>query len=172
MFFNVGGAEILVIAMVALIAVGPEQLPGVLRKIGGFVAQARSMTAGLRDEFMSGLDEVSDAANPKTWMGSGSDDDPVVPRGYANKQRAQASANGDADEVDDDDGDEVDIDDGDIDEVDVGEAQGALSNGDEPTTTQVDDDEAADDDSDEPVSDCDEPTAGAEDPLSGAEDPA
>ncbi|MCP3988791.1 MAG: twin-arginine translocase subunit TatB [Actinomycetia bacterium] len=86
MFFNVGGLEILVIAMVALIAVGPEQLPSVLRKVGAFVAQARSMTTGLRDEFMSGLDEVTEIADPKKWMGTGSDDDPIVHRGYAKTQ--------------------------------------------------------------------------------------
>ena len=86
MFFNIGGGEILVIAMVALIAVGPEQLPSVLRKIGRFLAQARSVTANLRDEFMSGLDEVNELADPEKWMGSGADDDPVVPRGYAEQQ--------------------------------------------------------------------------------------
>jgi len=85
MFSNLGGAEILVIAVVVLIAVGPEQLPSVLRKGGRLLAQARSMTSGLRDEFMSGIEDVSDAADPKTWMGSGTEDDPVVPRGYAQK---------------------------------------------------------------------------------------
>ena len=92
MFFNLGGPEILVIAMVALIAVGPDQLPGVLRKLGRFMAQTRSMTAGLRSEFMSGLDEVKDIADPKQWMGSGTDNDPVVPRGFAKDQD-----NGDSD---------------------------------------------------------------------------
>ncbi|MDH3681045.1 MAG: twin-arginine translocase TatA/TatE family subunit [Acidimicrobiia bacterium] len=110
MFFNIGGGELLVIAMVALIAVGPEQLPSVLRKIGKGVAQIRAMTAGLRDEFMSGIDEVTDAVDPQKWTGSGSDDDPVVPRGYAKQQkteRAEAevgsvdgdSANGSGDDV-------------------------------------------------------------------------
>ncbi len=83
MFFNMGGAEILVIALVALIAIGPEQLPSVMRKVGGFVGQARSITSGLRDEFMSGIDDLKDAADVETWTGSGSDDDPIVPRGYA-----------------------------------------------------------------------------------------
>ena len=92
MFFNLGGLEILVIAMVALIAVGPDQLPGVLRKLGRFMAQTRSMTAGIRDEFMSGLDEVKGIADTKQWMGSGTDDDPVVPRGFAKDQD-----NGDSD---------------------------------------------------------------------------
>lgn len=88
MFFNIGGGELLVIAMVALIAVGPEQLPVVLRKVGRAVAQFRSMTAGLREEFMSGLDEVNELADPVRWMGSGSNDDPVVPRGYAARRAA------------------------------------------------------------------------------------
>jgi sec-independent protein translocase protein TatB len=88
MFFNIGGGEILVIAMVALIAVGPEQLPGLLRKIGRFLSQARAVTGNLRDEFMSGLDDVKDLADTDSWMGSGADDDPVVPRGFANQQRS------------------------------------------------------------------------------------
>jgi len=91
MFFNIGGGEILVIAMVALIAVGPEQLPSLLRKIGRFVSQARSVTSNLRDEFMSGLDEVNELADPEKWMGSGSDDDPVVPRGYAEQKQRPAT---------------------------------------------------------------------------------
>lgn len=97
MFFNIGGGELLVIAMVALIAVGPEQLPSVLRKFGRGVAQIRSMTAGLREEFMSGLDEVTDVVDPKSWTGSGSDDDPVVPRGYAERQgeKDASGTNGD-----------------------------------------------------------------------------
>jgi sec-independent protein translocase protein TatB len=77
--FNIGGAELLVIALIALVVVGPEQLPAVMRKVGGFVSQVRGMTTGLRDEFMSGVDEI----NPNNWMGDGSDDSPIVPRGYA-----------------------------------------------------------------------------------------
>lgn len=106
MFFNIGGPEILVIAMVALIAVGPDQLPGVLRKIGRYAAQARSMTAGIRDEFMSGLDEVKDMADPDQWLGSGTDDDPVVPRGHATQsstddvQTVTEPANGDGEPPD------------------------------------------------------------------------
>lgn len=87
MLFNVGGLEILVIIIVALIAVGPEQLPGVLRRAGRSAAKARALTANLRDEFMAGLDhEDVDSlrklsSDPAEWlMGQGTDDDPVVPR--------------------------------------------------------------------------------------------
>jgi sec-independent protein translocase protein TatB len=84
MFFNVGGAEVLVIAVIALIAVGPEQLPGVLRKLGRTMGQMRSMAAGLRDEFMAGANELGDVADPDSWFGgAGRADDPVVRRGPA-----------------------------------------------------------------------------------------
>lgn len=82
---NIGGGEILVIALVALIVVGPEQLPGVLRKAGRYASQVRSMTSGIRDEFMAGIDEV----DPTKWTndiegrGDGSEDKPIVPRGYS-----------------------------------------------------------------------------------------
>lgn len=112
MFLNVGGYEILVIAIVALIVVGPEQLPVVMRKIGRYAAQVRRMANGLRQEFMDGLEgtELEDLAKLKdltrldTWAdfgepagstasdpdhrGRGTDDDPIVPRGFAQSQAA------------------------------------------------------------------------------------
>ncbi|MEZ5379497.1 MAG: hypothetical protein R2733_23555 [Acidimicrobiales bacterium] len=77
--FGIGGGEFLVIALVALIAVGPEQLPSVMRKFGNYVAQLRSLADGVRGEFMSGMDEL----DPVKWTGDGSDEKPIVPRGYA-----------------------------------------------------------------------------------------
>lgn len=71
--FNIGPAELLVIGLVLLIAVGPEQLPGVIRRVGSTVAQMRSMTDGLRSEFMAGLDEIERATDVKRW--SAEDDD-------------------------------------------------------------------------------------------------
>lgn len=95
MFFNIGGAEILVIAVIALIAVGPEQLPGVLRKVGRTMGQVRSMAAGLRDEFMAGADELGSTVDPGTWFdGSGSSNDPVVRRGFADADDGDAPENG------------------------------------------------------------------------------
>jgi sec-independent protein translocase protein TatB len=93
MFFNIGGAEVLVIAMVALIAVGPEQLPSVLRKFGRRVSQLRSMTSGLRDEFMAGLDDANEAVNPNSWLkGSGRPNDPIVPRGLSERGNGDSSS--------------------------------------------------------------------------------
>ncbi len=79
--FGIGGGEFMVIALIALIAVGPEQLPSVMRKLGGYVAQVRSMADGVKSEFMSGMDGL----DPTTWTGDGSDEKPIVPRGFADK---------------------------------------------------------------------------------------
>lgn len=93
---NVGGGELIVVALIALIALGPEQLPTVMRKLGAFSAQLRSVTSGLRDEFLSGLDQPSSTQRqpPRTTFDP---DRPIVPRGYAEQRRARLEADGDAD---------------------------------------------------------------------------
>lgn len=55
MFPEVGAAELLVIAAIALIVVGPKDLPILMRKVGRFVAQMRSMAA----EFRASFDELA-----------------------------------------------------------------------------------------------------------------
>ena len=66
------------IALLALIVVGPEQLPGVMRKAGEVANQLRSMSSSLRTEFMNGIDQ----ADVTKW-GKGTLNDPVVPRGFS-----------------------------------------------------------------------------------------
>jgi sec-independent protein translocase protein TatB len=60
---EVGGLEYLVIAAVALIVVGPKDLPVMLRKLGQWVARLRAMAAEFRASFddmarQSELDEL------------------------------------------------------------------------------------------------------------------
>jgi sec-independent protein translocase protein TatB len=52
---EVGGLEYVVIAVVALIVVGPKDLPVMLRKIGQFVGKLRGMAA----EFRASFDEMA-----------------------------------------------------------------------------------------------------------------
>jgi len=47
---NVGGGELLIILLVALIFLGPERLPGVARQIGQTVSGLRSLASGFQDE--------------------------------------------------------------------------------------------------------------------------
>lgn len=52
---GIGGGEYLVIAVVALLVVGPERLPLLLRKLGNLVSKAR----GMANEFRSSFDEMA-----------------------------------------------------------------------------------------------------------------
>jgi sec-independent protein translocase protein TatB len=57
--FGVGYTELLVIAVVALLVVGPKDLPKLLRHLGRFTASVRRMAA----EFQRHLDEVAREAD-------------------------------------------------------------------------------------------------------------
>src|SRR4051812_49574278 len=52
---EVGATELLVIAAIALIVVGPKDLPILMRKVGRFVAHMRSMAM----EFRASFDELA-----------------------------------------------------------------------------------------------------------------
>jgi sec-independent protein translocase protein TatB len=52
---DIGASEIMVIAIVALIVVGPKDLPVLLRKLGQFMAKLRGMAA----EFRASFDEMA-----------------------------------------------------------------------------------------------------------------
>jgi sec-independent protein translocase protein TatB len=52
---EIGGLELLVIAAVALIVVGPKDLPMMLRKLGQFTAKIR----GMANEFRASFDEMA-----------------------------------------------------------------------------------------------------------------
>lgn len=52
---GLGFSEILVVAVLALLVVGPKDLPLLLRRIGQFMAKMRSMAA----EFRAGFDELA-----------------------------------------------------------------------------------------------------------------
>ncbi|TMJ20023.1 MAG: twin-arginine translocase subunit TatB [Alphaproteobacteria bacterium] len=52
--FGVDSSELLIIAVVALVVIGPKDLPRVMRTIGQFVGRAR----GMAKHFRSGLDTM------------------------------------------------------------------------------------------------------------------
>ena len=53
--FDIGGAELLVIAVVALVVLGPKELPAAVRTVQGFVKRARE----LAHDFQTGLGEMA-----------------------------------------------------------------------------------------------------------------
>lgn len=58
---DIGWTELLVIGIVALIVVGPKDLPIMFRKLGQFTGQARKMAR----EFSRAMDEAADEAGVK-----------------------------------------------------------------------------------------------------------
>ncbi|NHK29024.1 twin-arginine translocase subunit TatB [Parvularcula flava] len=52
---QIGFLELMVLAVLALVVVGPKDLPKLMRGIGKFLRQARSMA----DEFRAGFDEMA-----------------------------------------------------------------------------------------------------------------
>jgi len=59
--FDIGMSELLLIGIVALIVVGPKDLPGMFRTLGRFTAKARSMGR----EFTSAMNDAADEAGVK-----------------------------------------------------------------------------------------------------------
>ena len=54
--FNVGGPEVLVILLVALVVLGPQQLPKAVRSVGNVMAELRRMSSGFQDEIRNAID--------------------------------------------------------------------------------------------------------------------
>ncbi len=52
--------EFLVIAVVLLVVVGPDQIPAVAQRFGKIVGDARRVTSGLRDDFVGSMQETED----------------------------------------------------------------------------------------------------------------
>lgn len=52
--FDIGYTELLIIAVVALIVIGPKDLPAVMRTVGGWIGRAR----GMARHFRSGVDTM------------------------------------------------------------------------------------------------------------------
>ncbi len=54
--FNVGGGEIIVIFLIALIVLGPDKLPGAARQAGKYMSEFRRMSSGFQQELRDAMD--------------------------------------------------------------------------------------------------------------------
>ena len=90
---DIGGTELLVIAAVALIVVGPKDLPVLLRKLGQFVGRIRGMANEFRASFdeMARQSELDELRKEVQAMRDGQ---------YTNPMRDAAAEAGDASHVD------------------------------------------------------------------------
>ncbi len=112
--FDIGWSEIVVIAVVALIAIGPKELPAVLRTIGQYMGKIRRMANEFQGQFREAMreaemadikkqvDEMTSAAqditryNPlddvQAELNSALTDKPAQPSAAAASPEAAASA--------------------------------------------------------------------------------
>ena len=113
--FDLGWSELLVIGIVALIVVGPKDLPGMFQTLGRFTAKAKRLArdfqramddaaneAGVKDAASDlksltnpkklGLDAVKDAAEKfEKWEPKTSDDTPAPTTAEMTEDRAEAA---------------------------------------------------------------------------------
>ncbi|PJE29808.1 sec-independent protein translocase protein TatB [Pseudooceanicola antarcticus] len=113
--FGMGGTEILLVGIVALIVVGPKELPGLFRSFGQFVGKARGMARefsramedaadqsgmkeagrtlkGLSNPSKYGMDKVKEAANPLKWDADSATGKLAEDRAEASKKIQEATA--------------------------------------------------------------------------------
>lgn len=104
--FNIGIGEMLFIAILALLILGPERLPKVMREVGELVAQVRGIVNELNSQFsdeLKPLREIQGLANdlnPMKQIGSvmspiatdGAKSKPVSDNSIAPPQKSQAQA--------------------------------------------------------------------------------
>jgi sec-independent protein translocase protein TatB len=66
--FNVGGGELLVILLIALLVLGPDRLPGFAKKAGKVMGDIRRISNGFQSEIRQAMDFDDDrpsaTANP------------------------------------------------------------------------------------------------------------
>lgn len=64
--FNVGGGEVLIILVVALIALGPAQLPKAARQVGQVMSEIRRVSTGFQRELTSAFEFEERTEKPQS----------------------------------------------------------------------------------------------------------
>lgn len=57
--FNLSGSELIVIALLALVVLGPEKLPGAIRRVGRVYAELKRISSGFESEFRAMIDDTT-----------------------------------------------------------------------------------------------------------------
>ena len=56
--FDIGWSELVVIGIVALVVIGPKELPGVLRAVGTYMGKIRRMASEFQGQFQEAMREA------------------------------------------------------------------------------------------------------------------
>ncbi len=65
--FDIGWSEFVLIAVVALVVIGPKELPAVLRMVGQWMGKARKMAAEFQGQFQEAMREAEMADLKKSF---------------------------------------------------------------------------------------------------------
>ena len=65
--FGIESSELAIIALVALLVIGPKDLPRVMRMVGNWIAKGRAMTRHVRAGFDTMMREAELEEMQKTW---------------------------------------------------------------------------------------------------------
>ena len=65
--FDIGWSGLVVIAVVALVAIGPKELPGVLRTVGQWIGKARKLAGEFQGQFREAMREAEMADLKKSF---------------------------------------------------------------------------------------------------------
>ncbi|GJM02354.1 MAG: sec-independent protein translocase protein TatB [Rhodomicrobium sp.] len=88
--FDIGWSELLVVGLVALVVVGPKELPGLMRTIGGYIKKIKQTASQFQRQFeeaveeseigklKSSVDELSRDLSPDKIMGGMGLDDEIM----------------------------------------------------------------------------------------------
>ena len=69
--FDIGWSELIVIGVVALVVIGPKELPGVIRSVGRAVTKLRTMAGEFRGQFDEAMREAELHDVKKTFTDMG-----------------------------------------------------------------------------------------------------
>lgn len=61
-----GSPEMMVILLVALVFLGPKELPKVMRTIGNVMAEVRKVSSGFQSEIKNAMDSITDTGSSKS----------------------------------------------------------------------------------------------------------
>ncbi len=67
--FDIGFSEILVIFILALIVLGPEKLPRVVREVGRWVGRARAMARQFQEQLEEEVDSIATGRSARSLCG-------------------------------------------------------------------------------------------------------
>jgi sec-independent protein translocase protein TatB len=88
-FFGIGLFELVMIAVIALLVLGPERLPGAMREVAKYMKQLRNVSSEFQSQFSDEL-KMLDEINPRRILNEAID--PNSPAATAAKPAAKAAA--------------------------------------------------------------------------------